>query len=287
MTGTLFAKALRDGRLLLWPLLVFMFGFTWLQIWVSSKISLSAFSEFLINALPKRWEQISGVPFSEVATTAGRIAVTFVHPLILTGCVAWAIARGSDCVSGEIGRGTMEMLLAQPVRRSAVYLTQALATVLGAALLAFAVWCGTVAGLATVELPEVVPAIRFIPPSFNLFALTVCIGGMSALASSWGSQRWQTIGLMCGWYIISTVFKVVGRIADGWNWLTYVSFMTPFEPQMLVARPQAAWSVFAYENGSITGLGLGGQQIVLIVLGLICYVAGAVVFSRRELPAPL
>ena len=45
----------------------------------------------------------------------------YVHPLVLFSAVIWAIMRGSDCVSGEIGRGTMEMLLAQPVRRTSLY----------------------------------------------------------------------------------------------------------------------------------------------------------------------
>lgn len=287
MNRALLGKAFRDGRLLLVSLVVFMFFFTWFQIWTSSKISLSAFAEFLMSALPKKWEQISGVPFSEVATSAGRIALAYVHPLILFGCVAWAISRASDCVSGEIGRGTMEMLLAQPVTRRAVYWTQAAATIFGAAMLAFAVWGGTLIGLATVTLPDEVSAARFVAPSVNLFAMTLCVAGMSALASSWESQRWKTVGLMGAWYVLSTVFKVVGRMADGWGWMGYLSFLSAFEPQLLVARPQEAWALFEYEKGAFVGLGMGGQQLVLIGLGLACYVAGAVVFSRRELPAPI
>ena len=40
----------------------------------------------------------------------------------------FAIARGSDVVSGELGRGTLEMLLAQPVSRLQVLYTQAAVT---------------------------------------------------------------------------------------------------------------------------------------------------------------
>src|SRR5262245_60431688 len=118
MNRALLAKSVRDGYLLLAALAIFLFCFAWMQIWVGSMISVPAFTQFLTNALPQRFERLSAVPFSEMATPAGRIAVIYVHPLVLFSALAWSIARGSDCVSGEISRGTMELLLAQPIRRS-------------------------------------------------------------------------------------------------------------------------------------------------------------------------
>ena len=248
---------------------------------------MPAFSEFLVNALPKQWERVSGVPFSEIATPAGRIALVYVHPLMLIGATVWAIARGSDCVSGEIGRGTMEMLLAQPVRRAAVYGTQALVTVFGDAVLAIAAWCGTAVGLGTVTLAEPVSAARFLAPAVNLFCLMVCVSGVSALASSWGSQRWRTVGLVGAWYVLSTLLTVAGRVTDGWQWVRNLSFLRAYNPQTMVARPAEAWSILAYEDGAVVGLGLGGMQLVLLALSLLFYLTGAVIFSRREIPPPL
>lgn len=287
MRRALLAKAFRDGWLLLACLAALLFGFTWLQIWLGSMISLPEFAKFLSSALPKNFERLSPVPFSEMATSAGRIAIIYAHPLVLFGTLVWAIARGSDCVSGEIGRGTMEMLLAQPISRSSVYVTQAAVAVLGAAILAAAVWCGTAIGLATVELPERVAVGRFIAADLNLFARTVCLAGMAALFSSCDSQRWRTVGLMTGWYVLATICEIVGRVADGWQWLKYASFLTVYTPEAMVARPEEAWSVLAYKDQSLIGLGLGGGSLLLLTIGLLCYVAGAVIFNRRELPAPI
>lgn len=287
MIRALCAKSIGDAKLLFAALVAVMFIFPWLFIWMSSKISLPAFSDFLANAIPQQWQRLWGVPFSEVATPAGRVALVYVHPMIVFGAAVWAVARGSDCVSGEIGRGTMEMLLAQPVRRTALYATQALVTISGSVVLASATWCGTAIGLGTVVLSENLSAARFIPPAVNLFGLMVCLGGMSALASSWDNQRWRTVGLMGAWYVLSTVLAVVGHVADGWHWVSYTSFMSAYKPQTMVARPAEAWSLLAYRDGAVIGLGLGGQPLVLLGLGLLCYVAGAVIFSRREIPAPL
>ena len=113
-------------------------------------------------------QRISAVPLSELATPAGHVAVAFAHPIILFGTAIWAIARGSDCVSGEIGRGTMEMLLAQPVSRTKIFATHALATILGALLLAAAAWCGIAMGLATTSLGEDVSAAQLHPADRQL-----------------------------------------------------------------------------------------------------------------------
>jgi hypothetical protein len=115
----------------------------------------------------------------------------------------------------------------------------------------------------------------------------ICLGGMTALISSCDNVRWRTIGLMAGWYVLSTVLAVVSQIADRWNWLGNASFLSAYKPQSMVASPDAAWSLLVYRNESVVGLGIGGQVVVLFALGFACYVAGAIVFNRREIPAPL
>jgi hypothetical protein len=83
------------------------------------------------------------------------------------------------------------------------------------------------------------------------------------------------------------VLTVAGQAAEGLHWLSYLSFMSASKTQSMVARPAEAWSLFAYQDGAIVGLGLGGMQLVLLGLGLLCYAVGAIIFSRREIPAPL
>jgi len=164
MNRMILVKSIRDARLLLAALCLLLFAFAWLQIWTASMISLPAFSDFLLNALPQKWERMSDVPFAQVATPAGRIAVTFVHPLVFLTMLAWAISRGSDLVSGEIGRGTMEILLAQPISRTSIYLTQVLTIVCGAVLLSLSIWCGTALGLAMFPQENQPPATLFFSP---------------------------------------------------------------------------------------------------------------------------
>ena len=40
------------------------------------------------------------------------------------------------------------------------------------------------------------------------------------------------------------IAKIIGRVAPGWTWLSYLSFFTPFEPQPLVGNATKAWSLW-------------------------------------------
>ena len=90
MSLAILAKSIRDAWLLLAALCLLIFIFAWLQIWLASMISLPDFSHFLLNAIPEKWERLSDVPFRQVATTAGRVALTFVHPVVTFTALAWA-----------------------------------------------------------------------------------------------------------------------------------------------------------------------------------------------------
>ncbi len=270
----LWRKAISDARLLLFFLTGLLFCFNWLFVYLSSLIELGPLGAFL-QTLPPAFEKLSGVPFSSVATPVGRISAAYVDPVVLFSTTIWAIGRGSDAVSGEIGRGTMEMLVAQPVTRLSVLLTQALVTTLGSAILATAVLLGTSAGLATVSLGEEVSWRPFLPGALNLFAMMFFLAGVSTMVSSTDNFRWRTIGVMGAFYVVQLVFKVIGRLVERFSWLLYLTFGTACEPQALVIDFDQAWTLSLKYDG------------VLIGIGLACYVVAAIIFCRRDLPAPL
>ena len=274
MILTLLGKAIRDVWWLLAWLLLLLFVFAWIFVWLSSKIELPAFMNFLLT-LPNEWERLSGVPFRDVATPAGRVALAYVDPVVVFTLAVWAIARGSDVVAGEIGRGTMEMLLAQPVRRISIFLTQAAVTTAGSAALVLALWLGTCAGIRAVRLPGEVAPEWFLPAAANLFGMTFFLTAVASLASACDWVRGRVVGLAGGFYVLAMILKIFGRMAPEWGWIAHGSFLSLVEPQAFVARPDQAWQLLLHYNG------------ILLGLGLLAYAMAAVIFCRRDLPAPL
>jgi ABC-2 type transport system permease protein len=178
--SSIWRKTWGDQRLLFLSLAALWAAFPWIYLWLQAQIPMPAFQEVLLRALPEDWQKLSGVPFSEVATHAGRVALAFVDPVVVLAATVWGITRGSDAVSGPLERGTMEMVLAAPIRRSALFLTQALATTAAAALLCAVLLAAVWSAVSLGPWAGKVEPVRFVPAVANVFGLMVCIGGIAA-----------------------------------------------------------------------------------------------------------
>lgn len=279
MNWALWRKAVSD----VWRLLVVCSGllvlFAWAFVWFTSLFQLGVWGA-LLNALPNALQSLFGVPVARLATPAGQLSLIYVHFVTMVVCVGWAVGRGSDPISGEIGRGTMELLLTLPVRRVSVLLIPAVFSTLGAAVLAASLWLGTWLGTLTVAAHRATGAGQFLPGAVNVFALTFCLTGITALLSSWDHNRWRAMSLSVGIVVVSFLLRLVARIsqAGGWarhlEWLKYATFLTAFEPQQLILMPDAAKSLAWQYHGTLIGIGLA------------CYATGAVIFTVRDIPQP-
>jgi ABC-2 type transport system permease protein len=236
-----------------------------------------------LKQMPFNLEVLVSAKFEDLITPVGSIAISFIDPVVLFAALSWGIARGSDAIAGEIGRGTMELLLAQPVRRMQIVITQGVVTTLGAALLACASMGGVYAGIHTVSrkfagkvepLSDLVSGADFWPGAINLFGLMFFLAGISTLASAWESYRWRTIGLIGTIYVVALLMKMIGRLGEQFDWLTYATFLTAFEPHKLILDQDAGWT----DAWRYTGL--------LVALGLLAYAGAIAVFAKRDLPAP-
>ncbi len=274
MNRALWKKAWGEVRITLPCFIALMFGFQILFVWMTSQVDLEHISAFLRH-LPEYWQRMLPVSIDTMTTYSGRVAIGFDHPVIAIGCAFWAIARGSDAVSGPLNRGTMELMLSQPVRRISVLGINAAVTLIGAAALAIASWLGDYVGLSVVPKMHDVPAAPYAYCAMNLFAYTCCLAGVTTLISACDRYRARTIGLAVGFYVVSLVLKVIGRVSDNYQSFLYGSFLSAFEPQRFV-------------DSQYDPLRLSLEyDIPLILLALGTYLLAALIFTRRDIPAPL
>ncbi len=273
MNRALWIKALTDTWRHLLASVAILTLFAWLFVWLMSQFRVGGFG-LILNLLPGFVQTMVGVPLEKLATPIGQLSIVYVHVVTLLVCVGWALGRGSDSVSGEIGRGTMDLVLSLPVWRVTVLAAPAVVTALGSVLLAASVHLGTMLGLACVHFEHPPAPAAFLPGSINLFCMTFCFTAITTLVSSWGRDRWATIGIAGGFFIFSLILKLVARMWPLGKWLFDLSFLTPFEPQELILMPNF---------GGRTAV---QYDLTLLGLGLACYVAAAVIFGRRDIPGP-
>jgi ABC-2 type transport system permease protein len=294
MNRAVLKKEIRDAFWLLAGCASVMFGFLWLFVYLTSFIATTAFID-LLGSLPDDMHGLAGISIQEAASWPGRLALAFVDPTVVLISAIWSIARGSAAVSGPLDRGTLEMVLAQPVSRLSVLLAHSSVTLFGCALLAVCAWLGLWAGIATVSVEqtrwfglvkEMVPLSEITRPHFyvhsalNLFCLTVFTAALATFISACGRYRWRTIGIVGGFYVIQIIVKVAGLSAEPLQWLFRFTFLGAYWPQVLAVQamkpaPNDAWALSLQYNG------------ILLGLAYVCFVAAGVVFHRRDLPAPL
>ncbi len=321
MQRALLRKNIGEAQLLLAASMLVMFAFCWVRVWIVSLLPTDRFKNILEQF--REFERFLPVPFDQLFTYPGRIALTYDELIVVMSVAIWSIARGSDAVAGELGRGTMEVLLAQPVGRLRVLGTQALVTTVGVALLAVTSWCGLYVGIHTTTVKELVdppPAwpwsilmspdqlmagetrdvpmstkvnvVDLTPAAVNLFALGFFLAGLSTFFSSLDRYRWRTIGIVAAIYVVQIILKIVGLASDSTRWLRNWTFFSAYEPERFVSlavhSPGAAWSFWLVdEQGRFVELGPLSYNLLLVGMGLAAYVLAAWVFHRRDLPAPV
>ncbi|MAV36527.1 MAG: hypothetical protein CMJ59_13850 [Planctomycetaceae bacterium] len=323
MNRALIKKCIADALWLFVSLAALLVAFCWFRVWIISFLEMPSFAA-VVQPLWDKFGQFSPVALEHLLSYPGRVALTFVEPLVFLSIVIWGIARGSDAVSGELSRGTMEIVMAQPVGRLQVLCTQAGITMIGLALLCFCCWFGVFLGIEATQIVEpptrptwTIPGTDWtlslpfgraeprvvglstkvsvrdmIPPTLNLFCLGFAVAGLATAMSSWDRYRWRSIGIVSGIFILQMMIKIGAKSAESLAFLERFTFLSAFEPQVQVQvavdYPAQLWSWrMAGVAGAADGWGPLGSDMILLAIGLVSYLAAIVVFCRRDLPAPI
>ena len=164
----LLLKKYINESLLLWIACAAMLVlFCWVRVWIVCQFELQRFEVFLEQLKP--FEKFSPVPLSQLLTYAGSVAMTFDEPVLILCVLVWSIARGSDVVSGEINRGTLELLLSLPISRVRLMSLHASVCITGLLGLCSCVWLGLFLGIQTNTVKETItPKVEFSVPYLPL-----------------------------------------------------------------------------------------------------------------------
>lgn len=287
MNRLLIKKTLHESMLLFIACASMIFVFCWTRVWIVCQFDLQKFQPLLDQF--RRFEKFSPVPLEQLLTYPGSIGMSFSEPVLILCIMVWGISRGSDVVSGELGRGTMEMLLSRPVGRIRLVAIHTSICVVGLALLCTCAWLGLYAGIKTNSVnvtlnPSINFRLPFIPidvpiptgaskevatplaefveptlytlPCLNLFAFGFFILGVSTLLSSIDRYRWRTIGVVIGFYVIQLLVFLLSKTIASMRFLENITFLSSYQPDAIVhyvqKNPDSAWAMLAPESTQST-----------------------------------
>lgn len=259
-------KSLRDLR---WPVFWAALGLGIMGgyfMWIFPTMSKTLDLESLLGKLPTAVRAIMGGSLIDLNSTTGFLNVELfplMLPIILGG---FAVGLASGATAGEESRGTLDILLAEPVERWRVLTEKTIAIVLATIVVAAGLFAGIeiVAVLYAVEVPVGLLAAGLV--SAVLLALAF---GMLALAiAAWSGNRAASIGISVAILVVTYFVNALAPIVDVLN---SVRGLSPFY-------------YYLSNNPLKNGLDVG-HAVVLAVLGVVLFVVALFAFERRDLAA--
>lgn len=199
----------------------------------------------------------------------GAVTLGTQHPLAIAMIAVFAVGATSTAIAGERQAGTLEVLLARPLSRTAVYLSIALALLLVVAVVVAALIGGFITGAALQNVLDDLP-LEQVPMVFlNGFLLWGAFATFGLAASVTFDRAGPAIGITLAYLLVNYFLEILGSLWQEAAWTQEYSLFHHFNSTEILA-------------GAVDPIDLlicGVALVIPIVYALI-------VFPRRDLAAP-
>jgi ABC-2 type transport system permease protein len=264
MLRSIALKSLRDVRrsFLWWSLGLAGFVALIMAVYptVKSNPSLNELAEDYPEAL-KAFIGLGGqVDYSSPAGYLGIELFSLMVPLLL---LVAAIGTGAGSIAGEEERGTLELLLANPVSRTRVVLEKSAALALEVAGLGVVLWLALWIGALTVGMD--ISAGKLAGATVGAVLLAVAYGAIALLLGAATGRRAVAIGLTAAVGVAAYLVNGLAPLVDG------------------LEVPQKLSPFYHYASGDPLRQGVSVAHLaVLIGIAVAATALAPVLFSRRD-----
>ena len=193
--------------------------------------------------------------------------IGWIHPLVLALIWAHAIVVCTRVPAGELDRGTLDVLLALPVTRTNVYVSESVVFIIASLLVVGVGLGGNVVGNRISGLERAGSLRQLSLVALNLFALSLAVGGLSSFLSSVCDRRGRAIGAAFAILLASLFTSSMSTFNAIVKSASVVSLLNYYRPYRILQEQSSPL----------------GDMMVLLAVGTVLWVIGAVVFVRRDL----
>jgi ABC-2 type transport system permease protein len=212
----------------------------------------------LLDLLPPPILDIFGAELRATLSPAGFLAFGWVHPFALMMLAVWVVRVGAGSLAGEIGRGTMDLLVARPVARAALVAATALWLLAGLAVLCLVGWTGLALGIRMRPLGGAGPG-ELAAVVLACWLLFAAAGGLTLAISAVHRSAGSATAWAAGVLSVSFALDFIARAWEPLTWARPLSIFAYYAPQQVVMRGLAP--------GDATALAVVAAASTLLAFG--------------------
>ena len=265
MLSNVFLKSLRDER---WPMVWWSAGlglFAAMMIAFFPSIRGNDDFNVMLESYPENLKTLFGLSeLTDITSAVGFFNAEvfgFMAPLLF---VIHGVVLGSGAIAGEEGRGSLEILLTEPIARGKLVVQKAAAMIANAIALGLVLWIVLVIGTLIIDIDLSVLNLAAI--TFSTVLLGVTFGALAIAAGCFTGSRGTSVTIVAavavGTYLLNAASGIVSYM-EAAKWLSPFYYYNAANPLANGLNPAHAAALLA---------------IIAILLG-----AGYLGFTRRDL----
>ncbi len=220
-----------------------------------------------IDMLPAFLKTFIGGEAVQVGNIAGLIAIGYQDPLILLLYMLFAVGVPTALLSGEVQRGTMELILSRQTTKTQIYISAGLITIIGMFGLVVVMFLGTVTATCLYNFKQDVPLYDFFKLATNGGILASAVGGITLLAAAC-FRRGMAVSITVAYLVLNYFAEIVAEWWPRMKWLKPLNIYHYVKDAKIFT--ESAWPV--------------GNMAVLITILIVSTIVGGIIWARRDLP---
>jgi len=220
----------------------------------------------LMDLLPGIIKASLGGDVLRAGNTSALLAMGYQHPLVMLLYMLFAVGVPTTLLSGEIQKGSMELILSRRVTKNHAYLCAGLITVAGMFALVLVMFMGTIAGTRLYDFGPNLLLYSFFKMALVGGLLASVVGGIALLAAA-SFQRNIAIWLTVAYLVINYFVSIFAQWWARMSWLKPATIFNYVDGPRIFTKP--GWPI--------------DDIAVLLAMLVISTILGGVIWSRRDL----
>ena len=266
MNARLLRQTLRWNRVRLLVLIAAAFGWGILMPVVYASFSGALKQLANSGTIPKEFFNFGS---GSIFTLPGMMTLGLQHPIAIAFLGIFAVGSTVTAIAGERERGRLEVLLARPLPRRALYVTIAVAVAIMLALVLAAVLIGQMVGVALEGVSKELDLAQMPLVFANGLLLWAAVAAFGLAASVSFDRLAPALGLTLAYLVVNYFLEILGSLWRDVAWSQAYSLFHHFQPGKILTG-KADWLDF----------------VILLAAIAIPVAFALIVFPRRDLAAP-